>query len=421
MFSSLFGELAPRRLPGTDGGAAGAAIAASGAAALATGPADGLVAALSEDVVVDASPAAAIRRHFAEHRQDLQRASAMLTLLDPSRLWASQVVHALADAAGQPVQRLNLRERATLRTLAVIERTLVPRRQAGALRVYHADIRASAMEQGLAQEEISNALAEGSQLTAVIVGAMQPHALATLLRSLLQATRQPEWRCPQLVFILPPGASALRQRILEQHWPPQVHARAVAEPLACAASVWNCVLEAWEASQAPPRADVAYPVATPTDRAGQVALDHRPGITSRPAAPYGQALEAAAPRRVGTPLPQALTRLLAPLAASDGLLACGIVDLARGDLLASQSRERAATTDLAGLALALCAARQAHQSMDGDAAAPDEILITTGPRQTLLRTLPGEGALGFVAVLDRQQTNLALLRFKLLEAERLLV
>ena len=72
------------------------------------------------------------------------------------------MVHALADAAGQPVQRLNLRERATLRTLAVIERTLVPRRQAGALRVYHAAIRASAMAQGLAQDEISNALAERS-------------------------------------------------------------------------------------------------------------------------------------------------------------------------------------------------------------------------------------------------------------------
>ena len=75
------------------------------------------------------------------------------------------MVHALTDAAGQPVQRLNLRERATLRTLAVIERTLVPRRQAGALRVYHAAIRASAMAQGLAQDEISNALAERSELT----------------------------------------------------------------------------------------------------------------------------------------------------------------------------------------------------------------------------------------------------------------
>ena len=494
MFTSLFGDLASRRQSGLDtlpgaatlsarpageGSVDGVAGHAAGRAAGHTlgAAVAGVVEALSQDVVVDASPAAAIRQHFAEHRADLQRASAMLTLLDPSRLWASQVVYALADAAGQPVQRLNLRERATLRTLAVIERTLVPRRQAAALRVYHADIRASAMSQGLAQEEISNALAEGSQLTAVIVGAMQPHALVALLRSLLQATRQPEWRCPQLVFILPPGAVALRQRILEQHWPPQVQARAVAEPLACVASVWNCVLEAWEASQPPQRADAAHParpacaasaanaphaqhpqhtshpspaspafpashappathavhaaraaqkstplVAAAGEPTGQFTLDRRSATTpGLPAQPWQVGGDGAPLRRAGVSLPQALTRLLAPLATSDGLLACGIVDLARGDLLASQSRERpATTTDLAGLALALCAARQAHQSMTGEAAAPDEILITAGPRQTLLRSLPGDGALGFVAVLDRQQTNLALLRFKLLEAERLL-
>lgn len=415
MFGSLFGELTPQRWPGLDGPPDAATLAA----------APGMAEALSQDVVVDASPAAAIRQHFAEHRQDLQRASAMLTLLDPSRLWASQVVHALADAAGQPVQRLNLRERATLRTLAVIERTLVPRRQAGALRVYHADIRASGMAQGLAQDEISNALAEGSQLTAVIVGAMQPHALVALLRSLLQATRQPEWRCPQLVFILPPGTAALRQRILEQHWPPQVQARTVAEPLACAASVWNCVLDAWETSQAPQPADATSlrrpvpPAALTAGPAGQFALDRRPvALPGLPAQPWTAVADRPPPQPASLALPQALTRLLAPLAASDGLLACGIVDLARGDLLASQSRERPATTDLAGLALALCAARQAHQAMAGDAAAPDEILITAGPRQTLLRSLPGDGALGFVAVLDRQQTNLALLRFKLLDAER---
>ncbi|OYU77768.1 MAG: hypothetical protein CFE45_30355, partial [Burkholderiales bacterium PBB5] len=104
---------------------------------------------MSADLLVDASPAAAMRAHFAQHRADLQRASAMVTLIDPSRLWASQVVHALADAAGQPVQRLHLRERATLRTLATVERTLVPRRGAEPLRVYQADIRASALESGL--------------------------------------------------------------------------------------------------------------------------------------------------------------------------------------------------------------------------------------------------------------------------------
>ena len=112
-------------------------------------------------------------------------------------------------------------------------------------------------------------------------------------------------------------------------------------------------------------------------------------------------------------------RVLLPLARSEGLLACGIVDLHTGDLLATQQREEPAT-DLAALAEALCAARLAHQAVATDEAPPEEILVTTGPRQTLLRRLPGEAPLGFVAVLDRQQANLALLRFKLLDAERVL-
>jgi hypothetical protein len=398
MLSSLFGDLTPPRLP-----PAPETVPGTGTGMVTT--ATDRVATASVDVLVDDSPTEAIRAHFAAHRQDLQRASQMVTLLDPSRLWAAQVLHALADAGGQPVQRLNLRERTSLRTLAVIERTLVPRRNAAALRVYHADIRGGASAAGLAPEEITSALAEGSQLTAVIVGAMQPHALVRLLRGLLAACHQPEWRCPHLVFILPPGAAALRQRILSQDWPPGVQAHALAEPLGSPASVWNRVLQAWEATQAAgapapaqaaPRRDLPAPSTAPL--------------------PSANAAETRLPAVV-------LNRLLLPLARSEGLLACGIVDLHTGDLLATQQRDEPAI-ELAALADAMCAARLAHQAVAVDETPPDEILVTSGPRQTLLRRLPVAGhdapQLGFVAVLDRQHANLALLRFKLLDAERLL-
>ena len=399
MLTSLFGDLPPRRLPDAPRPTADAAADAPVATVRSAAP--------SVDVVVDDSPAEAIRAHFAAHRQDLQRASQMVTLLDPSRLWASQVLHALGDAAGQPVQRLNVRERASLRTLAVIERTLVPRRDAAALRVYHADIRGGASAAGVAPEEITSALAEGSQLTAVIVGAMQPHALVVLLRGLLQASHQPTWRCPHLVFILPPGAAALRQRILAQDWPAGVQVHALAEPLGSVAHVWNCVLEAWESTR---HAD--NHAAVPPAQAASVTATQRPlAVAARPAQPAA---------RLPTVV---LNRLLLPLARSEGLLACGIVDLDTGDLLATQQRDEP-PTNLAGLAEALCAARLAHQAVAADEAPPEEVLVTSGPRQTLLRLLPGhapnEAPLGFVAVLDRQQANLPLLRFKLLDAERLL-
>jgi hypothetical protein len=403
MLSSLFGDLVPRRLPATPASPSAPATAADGntATQVRTALADSI------DVVVDDSPTEAIRRHFHTHRQDLQRASAMVTLLDPSRLWAPQMLQALAAAGGQPVQRLNLRERTSLRTLAVIERTLVPRRDAPALRVYQADIRGGASAAGVAPEEITAALAEGSQLTAVIVGAMQPHALVALLRALLEATHRPEWRCPQVVFILPPGAAALRQRILAQDWPAGVTALAVAESLASAASVWNRVLEVWEAGQQ-------------QRLTADASVDTQPGLPVATPAGIDRGMPAARPAMAEDGLPLVvLNRLLLPLARSEGLLACAIVDLDTGDLRASQHNGEAAP-DLGALAEAMCAARLAHQAVAPDEAPPDEVLVTTGARQTLLRRLPGDAGLGFVAVLDRRRANLTLLRFKLLDAERIL-
>jgi hypothetical protein len=384
MLRTLFGELAPRRVAPSDiPPTAPAPLHEGGAAVLQDRRSavrsirDGAV-----DVVVDASPAAAMRAHFAATRADLDHAGAMITLLDPSGLWAAQVIHALSDAASQPVERLALRERGTLRTLAVIERTVVPRHQSTPLKVYHADIRAT----GLEQEEIANALAEGSHLTAVVIGTMQPHAVMALLRSMLAATRQPEWRCPWLVFLLPPGSAGMRQRILDQDWPATVRVAAMAESLTSASSVWNTVLTAWEAAAAGPL--------PPQESTGQSDL-----------APLLQQ--------------DAVERALGLVSRTEGLLACGLVNLACGDLIASDSRNSSQRT-LAGMAAAMCAAHQAHVATAGPGAPPpDEILVTAGGSQALLRTLPAAGALiGIVAILDRQQANLSLLRFRMLEAEK---
>ena len=53
-----------------------------------------------------------------------------------------------------------------------------------------------------------------------------------------------------------------------------------------------------------------------------------------------------------------------------------------------------------------------------------QVLVTSGPHQTLLHRLPSGAdpgmALGFLAVPDRRQASMALLRFKLLDAGRLM-
>ncbi|HEY9067928.1 MAG TPA: hypothetical protein VIO33_23285, partial [Burkholderiaceae bacterium] len=74
----------------------------------------------SHDLVVTGSPAQAIREHFATTRADLETATSMITLVDPAGAWAAAVIKALSDAGGRPIERLNLREATTLRTLATL-------------------------------------------------------------------------------------------------------------------------------------------------------------------------------------------------------------------------------------------------------------------------------------------------------------
>ena len=130
----------------------------------------------------------------------------MITLLDPVGVWASSVVKALSDAGGRPIEKLHLREQSTLRTIAMIERTTLVRRQEDTLRIFHADVRAPGPENA----EIPVALMERSQMTAVIIGPMQPHAIDALLGSLQHATSLADLALPA------PAVPAAAERGLDQ-------------------------------------------------------------------------------------------------------------------------------------------------------------------------------------------------------------
>ncbi len=377
MLKTLFGDLGPRPMGGTAYAPTEVAFAATAVLE------DKVPTALpreqdphSVDVFVAGSPALSIREHFHATRADLGTAPSMITLLDPSRLWAPAVVKALSDATGNPVEKLHLRERATLRTLAVVERTAVPRRSAGPLKIYHADVRAP----GLEHDEIVNALAERSHMTAVIVGALQPHTLDALLRSMLVATQQPDWHCPWLVFLLPPNSGAMRHRILSQPWPPRVRATALAETLNGASTVWNTVLSAWEAC-------ANAPTFSPT----QARLLDDSNVT----------------------------KALFGLVRTEGVIACGVVDLSTGELLAHDSRD-SLTFDLGARARRLTAARRVFSAAGGEyGAESEELMVTQGSRIELLRAgLPPPSRFGLVLILDRRLANVPLIRFKVLQAEK---
>jgi hypothetical protein len=327
-----------------------------------------------QDLFVTGSPAKAMRAHLAQ-AQGATNDTRTITLLDPMRLWAPGVVKALSDATGQPIERLHLREQATLRVLATLERTVVPRRGEATLKIYHADLRVAEGE-NLA---IPFVLMERSQMAAVIVGPMAPAEIEAMLAALRTAVREPTWHCEALLFLLPPNQLWIATKIAALEWPRKLHVEVLDEPLVGTSSVWNALLAAWDRQQAPSE-----------QAADPAAIDARN-----------------------------IARQLRMLTLTDGVQGSALADAHDGDLLAGESR--AAGVDLARAAAALApvlrAHRQAHEAM-GLPGTLEEFTVAAGTCYHLVRPLIRRPNQFLFVRLDRMHANLALVKFKLAEAER---
>ena len=381
------------------------------------------------DLVVTGSPAHAIREHFAAARADMDTTSRVITLLDPMGVWAAAVIKALSDAGGRPIERLHLREQTTLRTLAVIERTTLARRHEDTLKIYHADVRVP----GRDNADIPVALMERSHLTTVIVGPMDPPAIDSLLLSLHASSLLPTWRCPHLLFMLPPNAVWIANKISAVAWPTQMQVQALNEPLTSASAVWNAMLGRWNQIKASP--GWARP-------AGPAMLGVRDfpikvaDLGPSPAAVAPAAKPVAAPDAASTipaPVVVRTTRndldaeharnSLAELLTIDGLLCCAIVDSGSGLVLAREQRDTQ-DLDIERAAAACAQVLRAHRLAARNMGLPDhieEVAVGTGSRHHLMRTVSRHPELFLFVLLNKQRSNLSLARFKLMEVEKSLV
>jgi predicted regulator of Ras-like GTPase activity (Roadblock/LC7/MglB family) len=328
-----------------------------------------------------------------------------------------------------------LREHTTLRTLATIERTTLVRRHEDTLRIYHADVRVPGSENA----EIPVALMERSQMTAVIIGPLSPHAIDGLLNALHGAAMLPTWRCPNLLFMLPPNAVWIANKISSIAWPGRLHVHVLSESMTGASSVWNAMLGMWNHVKAQP----GWEPAESSSMAGVQDFAIRLGGASAPArgesgrsetgaqdALYSTAATAAPTIAEAPPTVMRISRsvldpsrakqALAGMLGLDGLLGCAVVDSTTGLVLAREAREgQPVDMDLAAAACAqvLRAHRQSARSM-GLSEQVDEVITTAGPRQQIMRTLFRHPELFLMVLLDKQRTNLALARFQLMEIER---
>jgi CheY-like chemotaxis protein len=293
--------------------------------------------------------------------------------------------------------------------------------------------------------EIPLALMERSHLTAVIVGSMQPHAIDDMLTSLRQAASEPNWRCPALLFMLPPSAVWIANRIASIAWPEQLQIQVQNESLSSASAVWNSVLSVWDRVKGLSRWSSATPDPEPAqpDFPIKVAdLEHLEGpdrasganssgfgreaaersgaqaSTSAPSVYVTDADPVLRPTNVLDPLraQQALSRLLA----TEGVLACALVDGISGLSIAREVRPDQRfdiDTAIAASAQVMRAHRLAARSA-GFSDPIDEVIVSAGSTQQLIHRVVRHQDLFLFAQLDKNLINLALARLKVLETEK---
>ena len=439
MLASLFGDLGADRKRSSAGEAPDEGFAATAimeSVATEVNARGQMVDRHSHDLVISGSPAQAIREHFARTRSDLDTATSLITLLDPAGVWASAVIKALSDAGGRPIERLHLREHATLRTLATIERTTLVRRNEGALRIYHADVRAP----GSDNAEIPIALMERSQMTAVIIGPLQPHAIDALLDALHNAVLLPTWRCPNLLFMLPPNTVWIANKIKAVVWPGRLHVEVLSESMTGASSVWNAMLGTWTQLKAQADSHAIPPLMGMNDFpikvselgdsgrlvtswggvTGPGALFAAP-VSAFPLRPAVTDAAATAARVSRNPLePVRVAQALAGMLALEGLVGCAVVDSTTGLVLGHESRE-GQMVDMELVAAACAQVMRSHRVAArrmGWSEQIDEVMASAGPRQQVMRCVSSQPDLFLLVLLDKQRTNMALARFQLMEIER---
>ena len=462
MLKSLFGDLTPLRdVTGRSGGNASApdsdpAAFASTAIMLHESDTEDVPEQAQDrhhdDLLVSGSPAQAMRTHFAGSRKDTFVRQKLITMCDPSHMWAASVIRALADASGQPIERLSLRDQASLSLMATIERTTLPRRTDDTLKIYNADIQA----EGDDAAEVQMALMERSDLSVVIIGPMAPSAIDDMLADLHTATLSLHWQCRNLLFMLPVGAGWMVQKIERMDWPAQVRVETQCEPLTSASAVWNRMLAYWQKlrSEQVQVAQVtqsaqASPLATPNTAVhAPAAASLMPGSAPMPlteaSSSHGLSLPAArqatlfvAPptqpadldaheptEGLSNPVhPRRALAVLDELTVLDGLIFVALVEGQTGLVRASPAR--GPDIDRAALAASEIwkthrrTLRQLGHSRPGDPL--EEILVTAGSRYHILRTLRAHPDLFILAVLDKLRSNLAMTRYRIMEAQQVLM
>lgn len=316
----------------------------------------------TRELFVACEPGEALQQQF-EHLRP-----SYIAVHDLACLASRHLLHAVAAAAGQPVQRLVIRRQGYGTTLAVLDYVDCPSEDQGHVRLYATD----ADEADTAvRHSLSRVLLCRAALAVVMVGDIPVHALSEQLQPLRQAVFSSDWECRHLVFMPlvagPVAALTTLARALGAGTGIHTQVGSVATR---PADAWSLLSAAWNQQQAE--------------------LGH-PGMVTRlpQAAPGHDALRPMppTPARASPPRPQdALQRLVDEVSHQPGVQAACLFDLASSKVLSFAGQGQGAA-DLARRGTLLLTAANTSRKHLGLPDPAEELIIKGGELALGLRRL----------------------------------
>ena len=236
------------------------------------------------------------------------------------------------------------------------------------------------------------------------------------------ATHGPTWRCPTVLFMLPPSSARAVDRITAQDWPPALRVEMLSESFGGTSAVWNALLGVWNRARTVPRWEV-----TGSDPLRELDFPIKVADFDGPAGPAReQGVDAAQVPAAGAadePIdPQRAASALHALLSLDGLYGCAVADAGTGKLVAQQTCD-ARQVDLDQAAAVTARLLDAHRAAAQEMSLPEveEVTVSAGSCMQIVRTIAQRPGLFMLVVMDRGRTNLGMVRLRMAEAQKTLV
>jgi len=380
---------------------------------------------ISDDQVelfITADVAGSLQREFVMHTPEF------IALHDVGMSASLRLLTSLAGAAGARVQRLSIRRQGHGVALAVLQFVEMPLADGTPVRVYATDINADSVT----RQHVARVMLGHSRLGVLLVGDLQPNALAGQLQPFHESMLRGPWPNRDLLMVPLGGNSALAAQAQQLVGSSQVavqvtpHAQKPRQAWAYIGGAWNRLHTANPSGERALPTDMALAVPkprVPISEAATQPMELRPlGSPSPAPAPAPAALRMPAAKAAPTMAPM-MSPMPKPGGTSwqafvercgqiKGCQSCAVFDLHSLQVLASNGGTPSGDRLAQQGATLLSQMNDASRALGLGPSRP-EASISTPTHHLLLRPIPGHPGIAVHIVLQASNSNLTLARMQL--------